>query len=374
MSLARTLLGSIILATIILLGVGFSVSAQDITNTSAEQVIDKTVIKKGQNYSINNTINGDLYCFGQDVTISGTINGDVFCAAKSINFSGDVNGSARLAGEKVNVSGQVSNNASIVASEINIENSASIGGDLNAAAQNIVINGTILRDFTAVAKNVTINGNVGRDVEVKNASLTVSQNALIGGSVTNKSDKKASIVSSAVTGRVDSKNGSSNKLNVIAGFLLGYVYWFMALMIVSFAVLWLFPKPLVNSVKLANEKPIRVTATGIISVFITPIILFLIALTLIGIPLSILLSLIYIISIFMSGPFFAFLVGSKFLPEQKLWIKMLLGSAIVLIAYSLPVIGFVVAVVASVFGSGMFVSLIVERLPHTKVFKPKHIA
>lgn len=355
------------LITGLLLILWIVVAYSAIAGAQASNVTDKTVVKKGQNYSVDGTINGDLFCFGQDVTITATVNGDVICAGHSLTILGVINGSARFASNKLSVNGQISGNTSLAANSVSINKSAKLGGDLHAADSQITVDGSVGRDFSAVARSVTINGNIGRDVNVKNANLNIASSASIGGSVYNNSTKPAIIANQASTGDISNYNTNKSKfVSAAKGFLVDHVYWFVSLIIISFAVLWLFPRPLVSAVRLANNTPIRVLATGLVTIFVTPIVLVLLALTVVGIPLALLLFLIYIVVIFMSGPFFAFIVGSKFLPEQSLWVKMLLGSSIVLIAYSLPLAGFLVALVATVFGSGVFVSLIVSRLPHAK--------
>lgn len=370
MNSIRIVCASVVLAIISIFSIGVVASAQSAT-------IDKTVVKKGQNYSITETINGDLYCFGQEVELSGKVNGDVFCAAQKLIVSGDINGSARLAAETIEISGQISGNVSTAASSLSIQPNAVLGQDIQSAAQDIVVDGTITRDFSAIAKTVKINGNIGRDISVKNANLTVADTAIVGGNVYNNSSKSPNINKDAILGKINSYNTTKSKFASAAkNFFVGYAFWFISLMIISFAVLWLFPRPLVNSVNLANTKPVRVLATGLIVVFISPLLMLFVALTIVGIPLALLLGLIYIITLAMSGPFFAFLVGSKFLPERKLWVRMLLGSTLVLVSYSLPLIGFFVAIVVGVFGSGMFASIILERLPqakHPKTQKSKPI-
>lgn len=380
MKYIRAIISSLAIVFILILGISFVAKADIFAPTASAPTEDKTVLKTGEEFTVYNNINGDLFCFGQNVAISGIINGDVFCAAENIDLKGIVNGSVRLAGDtvKMSMSARVSRNVSIAANNISIGKSVDLNSDLHAAAQNIVLDGSVGRDFSAIANDVKINGTVGRDVNVKNASLTISNTAAIGGNVFNNTSKSSDINKDAVLGKITSYNTTKSKFaSIVKNFFVGYAFWFISLLIISFAVLWLFPKPLVNSVKLANNSPVRVLATGLIVVFIVPILLLIICLTIVGIPLALLLGLIYIITLSMSGPFFAFLVGSKFLPERKLWIRMLLGSTLVLMSYSLPVIGFFVALVVGIFGSGMFATLILERLPeakHPKSKKTKTIA
>lgn len=374
MSLYKSLFAGLAIIILALVGLNFVAFALDTNTPSNGSVIDKTVVKKGANYTINETINGDLFCFGETVTITGTINGDVFCAAQDIIFSGVINGSARFAAENVNILGTVSGNVSAAASSLKLENSTTVESDMHVAAQDIVLAGSVARDFSAIAKKVTISGSVGRDVSIKNANLTVAEGATIGGTIHNNSPNAAKIDSTSLTNKVNNYTTNKTKfIDIVKNFLIGYAFWFVSLMLISFVMLWLFPSPLVNSVKNANDKPIATLAIGLITIFVVPVALIIIALTVVGIPLAILLGLIYVLIIFMSGPFFAFFVGSKFLPEQKLWVKMLLGSSLVLISYSLPVIGFAMAVIVTVFGGGMFTSLLIKRLPHVKQVKPAKV-
>ena len=84
----------------------------------------------------------------------------------------------------------------------------------------------------------------------------------------------------------------------------------------------------------------------------------------IGIPLGILLMLIYFLVLFVSGPTFGYFLGRLILAHSKQPVLiMLVGSAVLLVLYFIPIISFFAAIAAIFFGSGIFLSEAMRRLP-----------
>ncbi len=358
----------LVLFASVFLFVGFA-RAQEVRSSTAvtvpkDTILDKTALFAGQDIVVDGTINGDLFCAGQNVTVNGTINGDVFCAGQNFTLNGLVNGSARLAGQNLTINGKVTGNISMAGSTLSISEKGVAGQDVQATGASLIVRGVITRDLATSSQDVVISGVVGRDARIKDESIEITDTAKIGGNLYYQSTAQAQIAPGVVAGTTTQTQPPAQKpVNTAKAFVLGYGYWFAAMLLIAFVVLLLFPRVLDNSVKEANARPGRTIFNGFFAVFLPPVLIVMLCLTLIGIPLAVLLSLIYMIALFMCGPFFAFFVGSKILPEQRAWVRMLLGSSIILIAYALPLVGFLVGFAAVVFGIGMFTEIVMQRLP-----------
>ena len=89
-----------------------------------------------------------------------------------------------------------------------------------------------------------------------------------------------------------------------------------------------------------------------------PIVIVLIMATIIGIPLAIILWLMYLMIVILSGPLFAYFAGDKILPEQRPWIQTLVGSLLLLVLLVIPIINILFGLIMLFYGSGIILNLL----------------
>ena len=359
----KLLIGTLLVAATLLIGLTGLVRAQafksnDSGTVVAGQVVNEAIFVAAGNIKIAGTVNGDVFCAAQNVDITGTINGDVLCLARHLNIAGIVNGSARLIGQYVNITGSVKNSVSSAGLKMTVSRTGSIGQDLQSAGSDLVIGAVVKRDLATI----TINGVIGRNVNVNVNSLNISPIARIKGNLRYQSANKAKIaqgVVSGITTRLTARQYRHSRLALI--FILTYIYGFIGFLIIALLTTVLFPKLLLTAVRQASQQPIKTAIIGLVSVVIIPILLIILMITIIGLPLAVLLWMIYVLMLMLSGPFFVYLIGSKLMPEQKAWVQTLLGSLVLLVAFVVPLLNILAGLATVVFGSGMIINLLKNR-------------
>jgi cytoskeletal protein CcmA (bactofilin family) len=324
-----------------------------------KQTIDDTVFAAGRTVDINSTINGDIFCAGQNITIAGTINGDVICAGQTINVSGTVNGDVRLAGQTVTLNAKVSGNATIASQTFTLDPGGSVARDLTLGTTTSTLNGSIGRDVIFGGGNLVVASTVGRNIKASVNELTLASNAKVNGDVnyTSTNDLKkdsGAVVAGSATRTAPTKKSAGRKLSLIGFSIFFFIYWLLALLATGIVLVLLFPRAVHAVSNRAWPAPWWALLTGFIASFAVPIVLTLLAATIIGLPLAIIGGLLWVVALILSGPMFSYYIGRLVLRDSRnVLLIMLVGSLILVVLDFIPILGFFVFLAAVWIGTGM---------------------
>lgn len=334
---------------------------------SKNETIRETVFASGRDIIINGQIYGDVFCAGQSVTINAAVHGDVICAGQTVTVGGRVLGDVRLAGQSVTLNGEVTGNASIGAQSFNLAQQGRIGGDASIGATDSTFSGSIGRDLAIGGQGVSLAGNVDRNVQVNATDITLTGDARVNGSLhavsTNQVNKQpGAVVSGGITRAPPAQ--SSKPAASTGSVLLWLLYWLLAMLLIALALALLFPRALHAISDEALPRPWRVLLIGFVAAFAVPFILFLLALTVIGIPLALLVGLCWLLIVLFSSPVFAYYIGRLILrhSRQPLLI-MLVGALVLIVLYLIPFLNILTGIIAVWVGSGMLLSALFKRTP-----------
>jgi hypothetical protein len=352
-------LGIIILSALTFSGLANATSFKtgNSITVASNETVNGMLFAAGSNIDIAGTVNGDVYCAGQTVTISGTINGDVICAGQTIIISGEIDGNIRLAGQTVTLNSTVGNSATIGAQDLIIDKRGVIKRDLLGGSQNITVNGTIGRDIVAGSENLIINGQVSRNINGGTNTLSVGSAGIIGGDVeyvgpSSPSINKGGVIMGAVTRTAPKKQ--TQGVSAPIG-LAWFVYVILAMLLTAIILVGLFPRVFNEASSTALKKPVQTALLGIIAIILTPMVIIMLAMLAVGIPLAILITLLWVVIMILSSPFVGYLLGRLILRSatNKPVLIMSLGISILVVTYFIPIIGFITGLAAWIFGTGM---------------------
>lgn len=302
----------------------------------ASEVVDHSLFVAGETVTIAGTVNGDVFCAGSTVFITGTVNGDVFCAGQDVSISGTVNGSIRAAGLSVSIAGTVQRAISLAGQSVSVQPNAKIGGDATLAGSSVVIAGKLARDAYAAGETVTVTGDVGRNFDAHTNSLTVTGS--VGGAVTQ------------VKPPVEAERKTSTL--PLSGIKFA-LFTFVMMFVTSMVLVAIAPQRFDGLAKETLAKPGKALVAGIAVAFFAPIVLVLLAITIVGIPLAIMVALGWMLLAVLSGPVFAYAIGRKILPNaSNAFGVMALGSVLLLVLYMIPVVNFFAGLAAYLMGAG----------------------
>lgn len=372
----------LVMLTVAFIGLGWTMMAHaqgsfrtgnDVTVPEG-QSLSTSLFASGKTIDIAGNVDGDVFCVGQDITVTGDISGDVICAGQTVRVAGHVNGNIRVAGQSVTIGGTTARSVTAAGQDISLEASGSVGGDASFGGQNVTLNGSIGRDLAVGATTATINGVVSRDVQASVTDLTLGNNARITGDLSYVSRHDVSRAGGAqVSGAISrseppaGQEGGARFGSLIGGSFMFALYMFVALLVVALALILLIPQFIHDAATVAMHSPWKTLLVGFLASFIMPVIIAALMFTLIGIPLALLLLLSWVVIVCLSVPFAAYYLGSLLISKNTnspIWM-MLLGTAIILVLYMIPLVGFIVWLVATWFGLGIIL-LQYSRLPRPR--------
>lgn len=366
-------LGLIIISALTFVGIANAQSFKtgDSITVAIGETVDSMLFATGTNINIAGTVDGDVYCAGQTITISGTVNGDVVCAGQTVVISGVVDGNVRIGGQTVTISGMVGNSATIGAQDLIVDNSGIINRDLLGGSQNVAINGAVDRDVVAGSTNITINGRVKRNINGGVETLSVGPNGNIGGDVEYIGNKDPEISGTGkIVGTVTrtAPEAKANENSAFAIFIGWFAYVLIAMIALALMLVGLFPRVFKETSLNAIKLPGKTALIGLVACVVTPFLIMVLMMSIIGIPLAVLTMLTWMIIMILSGPFTGYVLGKALMPNVKkpFWV-MITGVSVLVFTYFVPIIGFITVVMTSIFGSGMILMESKKLILRTKI-------
>lgn len=133
---------------------------QSVTVKSDETVEGDLYLFAGA-IDMNGTVTGDLVAFGGNTTVAGTVEGDVLALGGNVTISGDVTGDVRGSGGLVSIEGTVGEDVLSTGGRVVIAGSATVGGDLIVAGGQVTMDGTVDGSVQGWAGAYSSSGTVG---------------------------------------------------------------------------------------------------------------------------------------------------------------------------------------------------------------------
>lgn len=338
------------------------------------EVIDSTLWAGGRNIDIAGTVNGDVICGGQTVTISGIVHGDIICAGQTVNISGTVDGDVRAAAQTLNISGYIGKNLSAAGQTVTLEGQGKVGEDASIAAQDSVINGIVGRDVSFASQTANITGSVGRNIKGNVENLTITSSAKVGGEINYTSKNEAEISQEAqIAGKV-SRSEPPQK-NTSAASNTGFKFFGgLAMLVTALLLVLIFPRAFHKVTENGVKSFGKSLLVGLVASIVVPIVIVLAMISIVALPLALLALLAWILIVALSGTFAAYYTGRLVWQHQTNAILiMFTGGIVLLLIRIIPVVGFLVTLVAIWVGIGMALLQLKKYMakPHYDVKKLK---
>jgi cytoskeletal protein CcmA (bactofilin family) len=338
-----------------------------------DEVIDRDFITAGETVELYGTVNGDVYAAGGRVVVRGTINGDLLVAGGQVIIDGVVTQDVRVFGGDVNIRGDIGKNLTFGAGDVYIAGPANIAGSIVAGAGNVEIEGTVAGNILMGAGNLIISGDVGGDIDAGAGAFRLSPTATVGGHIAYWSEEDASISEGAtVTGAVKKieqnkdlttpdmtkiKEGMYKAKHSASKVLL--TVKFIAAVVTGLLLQRLLPGFFARSAEAVSNKTLGALGLGFLVLFMTPIALILLLITVIGAPLFLIVLFKYILEIYFAKIAVSFWAGERILgamgsKDRRGW-ALVTGLVAYYILANLPIIGGFTKILSLLIGLGAIV-------------------
>jgi cytoskeletal protein CcmA (bactofilin family) len=269
-----------------------------------------------------------------------------------------------IAGD-VTVHGLVEDDVRSAKGDITVSPGGNVRGDINAGLGNVEIQGPVGDDVHAAVGDVYVNAPVGGDVDVGHGNVKLGPKAEISGDL-KYGDGKFAGDSNAVKGDIEA-NGMTFDLEGSRGpDVLGFVGWlFVALSFAACAVLAavLAPRPLAAAARRVGETPGRAFVYGIVSLPVFFVLCVVLAVTIIGIPLLLLLAPAYLAVLFAGALVAAFFLGTRILMFTGRYrvgnaMAAVVGALILAATTFIPILGDLILYALCLLGTGAVIMAI----------------
>ncbi len=363
------------------------------------EVLDQNVILNGTSVVMDGVINGDLLAIGNDININGEVNGDLAVIGKNVTLNGPVSGNIYISALflVVGPEASVGQDVYFIGNSINTHAGSTINRDLNVLGLESELSGTVNRRVNALVGPVVLveklynfmlsKGWLPESLQIKPRTFqdvpgqqpapglafgaaSIRNLILISSSPGNKSTLNAAA----------SAHAKAIDVQRLQAWVVPFLRNLVSLLILGLLIIWLAPAQLNMASEQTRLKPWRALLTGLLVFvlgWIVAILIFVLVLALafffywVSLPnlgfftgvfglmaLGFALSIFWLSIAYFSKIVIAFLIGTlifkRFLPQRtraKIW-PFLTGVFIYALLASIPYLGWLIAVITTLFGLG----------------------
>lgn len=325
------------------------VTAATISKTNSisdSQTIDSNLYFLGDNISISGNITKDSVVIARKVKVDGEINVDLLTIAATVDLLGKVGDDVRIVAGEVTISGEIVGDLVVVADQLTVLESATVGGDVIFFGNNAKLGGVINGDISGRSGSFRLDGEVAGAVDVTATTLVLGEKAKIAGNVSYISRHDlVRAQNSTVSGKIIKNSPIVSDTDNSLRWQLIYF------LVIAFAVLvwYLFFKNFsIRAVSYAEKNPLRSTFVGFEVLILTPVIVAILTLTMLGTIVGIVLLTVYILFILVAILVTPVLIGT-YVVQLFEWknqnysvLSVFLGTVILTSLLFIPVVGLIV--------------------------------
>jgi len=322
------------------------------------EVVNENYFATGETIQISGTVNGDVYAVGGNILIDGTINGDLLAVGGTLQIGGKIAGNVRVAGGQISVSGDIGKNVSAAGGQITFDDSAKLLGSITAAGGNIDVKTQVPGSLEIGGGNLIINNKVGKNVNFAGGNLQLGSLADVGGNVTYYSETAALITDGAKIKGETKQNlppkefkeaREAGKRSGPAFFRFWMMTGFFSALVIGLLLAKFVPGFTQKTADNIKSKFLANLGIGFIAVVVTPIAVFILFVTLLGIPLGFILLMGYLFVIYVAKIFVAVFAGQlitrRAFKTKSLYLDILFGLMIFYLLGFVPILGWIVQTV-----------------------------
>ncbi len=354
---------------------------EDITVTEKQ---NDDIYLAGEEVNINTTVKGDVVVAGSKITVRDSVHQDLIIAGGEIVVTGYVADDIRAAGGRITIDSEVGDDLIVAGGEVFLTKNAVIHGNLinfsgkinmngkvngmvKSYAGELAINGNVAQGSNLYAEDVLINGEIRGESKIVAEKIVIGEDAKFYGDVAYWSeDGEIDFKNSLVNGQAsyterlkEDRNGFSMEGLGIAtlGLWLFYLFSaFLVLLLLNWAFRDLFSKAVVNF----DKAFLKSFGYGLIYLFGVPLLIMITFIMIIGIPIGLFLSGLYLFSI-LFGHLVTALLISHYLNNRSntswnFWPVVLLAlgiASVIRLLTLIPFLGIVISVFAIALGYGI---------------------
>jgi hypothetical protein len=311
------------------------------------------VLATGRGPTVMDSVPGDVILMGRDVLFSGSAGGDYLGTGGEQKIGGRIHGSIRAAGGHTHITAAVDRNVTIAGGSVVLDSAADIGRNAYLFAGEVNVSGTVRGSLLASGGSVTLNGVVGRDVEISGGELHVGPRAQIAGNLRYRVPARRVHIDPAA--RI---SGTVIAVPVSRGWGVWRWLWMLGFLVAGAVAVALFPRFSAESAELVAQRPVRSGIVGLGWIILAAVAIVIAAITVIGIPLALLTTALYLVLVYLGRVPLAVWLGSLLVQgragpgREGALLNFLVGGLLLLVVQMVPVVGKLAITIVTCLGIG----------------------
>ncbi|MCS6907509.1 MAG: hypothetical protein RML93_06465 [Anaerolineales bacterium] len=388
------------------------------------QVIEDDLFMGGERVVLDGTVRGDFYASANTIVINGEVQGSAFLAAQAITINGNINGSLYAASQSIDLEeqGRIGRNLFYVGFALHTRPGSQVGKDAVFAGYQAILGGQIRRDVLASVGALELNGEVGRDVRAVvgdpeeepgmipfytppssppiPSGLRINEGAKIGGNLIYSSGREQSegikskpqgeIIYKPIETQEQQPSARGGFISEVGKYLFSRFQELVTLFILGLVGIWALPKHLQGWRERLKSEPLLSGLNGLFAVLVgyvggglvllvlLAVVIFFATLRLSGLSgvvlsvgfsaLGLALAIFTLIVIYGSKVVVSLWLGewtlNRFAPQlrDRIVLVLLVGALIYVIVRSIPILGWIIGLLATLVGVGAIYLALRDRL------------
>ena len=332
----------------------FATETRSTENTTTEETNTTSIVEN------------DLYLYGNDITMNQNVDGNVYIFFFFLNISGEVYGNLFICAGNVTFedSAYIDSSTYIVAKNVNFN---AYSDSLYVACNELSIpeNHGTYKDLYAITTKTTLLGTIGRNANIFTSQLIMSSDSSQGsitGNLNYSSDTQLELPDNAVTGEITYlANNTGKTYNTIWDIIINIVNSIFATSLVYLLYRFFLEKGLEKSSSCLSHKFGKVVLTGIVSLIAIPIISIILIIAKVGLIPGLLLLMLYMFMIGISPYIFASILARRIYNNKKFskmpleYLLAILIGVVLSALQMIPFIGIIVTIFISIIGFGIII-------------------
>jgi cytoskeletal protein CcmA (bactofilin family) len=348
------------------------IQQDDSVIVAASETINDTLLITTRTATIHGDIMGNLFVAAEDIEVTGDISGNLLTVADNVTISGSIGGmTVSLADTIIFEDANIAGDLWLAGDTIKLDATSETQGNLASFSSSLAMKAKIAKDMLVAAERVVVSGAIGGNLNAATKHISLLDYATVGGDIIYRTSTQDQLVLGddvIIQGEIDyqgkPQNFQARNRFQSDRFYLWELLWFVGAFVVGWLLFTLAPS--LGRVALGHGKEsVKTAGIGFLVLVTVPIVAVIIAITVIGLPLSFITIVAWLTAWYLAKIVLAHLIGRSILAGRSehsgLVPALFVGLIIVIIAINLPFLGGVLNLLATILGLGLMAQLWLNR-------------
>jgi hypothetical protein len=342
-----------------------------------EGAVDDMLFAAARRISLEASSTDDVFLAGATITVNGARADRLTMAGESLIFTSFQAEDVVAAGRQLQfLGGAVADDVLAAGAEVTLADGFEVGGSAMLAGADVIVEAPVGGELRAAGERVRLNALVDGDVELSGNRVIVGPETRIRGGLTHRAEEIEIAPEAQIDGEVVAlePRADVDAGGAIAGMVVIGIALFAGVLVLFALLAGSLPALMRSSAERMRGQPLATLGAGFLIAFAAPVVMAILAVTVIGVPIAIVLAIMLAAAaplaitatVYFIGRQFAALAhrsaaaGEPGFGARAGWTA--LGALALLIVGLIPFIGGLAWLAAYVFGLGAVVILIARTL------------